>query len=58
MFVVFADIPWPEGEEALSENSRCVIDKLLNFDPMSRPNTPGISNLFKLHSVYAVPSAV
>ncbi|XP_042897815.1 serine/threonine-protein kinase greatwall isoform X2 [Parasteatoda tepidariorum] len=31
------DIPWPEGDEALSETAKNVIDLLLTPDPSSRP---------------------
>ena len=48
--ILFVDIPWPEHEEALSDNSRCVIDKLLNFDPSSRPSAAG--NLHLLFICY------
>ncbi|GIY35243.1 hypothetical protein CEXT_688521, partial [Caerostris extrusa] len=35
--ILHKDIPWPDGEEALSDNARYVIDKLLTLDPSVRP---------------------
>ncbi|XP_033752369.1 serine/threonine-protein kinase greatwall-like [Pecten maximus] len=36
------DIPWPEDEEALSENAQYVIDELLTMDPDLRPSAKDV----------------
>ena len=36
-----ADIPWPEGDEALSPESRNTIEALLTPDPALRPGPKG-----------------
>ncbi|XP_013390456.1 serine/threonine-protein kinase greatwall-like [Lingula anatina] len=43
------DIPWPEEEEALSENAHAAIDALLNTDPDKRPK----ANEVKEHPLFA-----
>ncbi|XP_060086452.1 serine/threonine-protein kinase greatwall-like [Ylistrum balloti] len=36
------DIPWPDGEEALSDNAQNVIDELLTMDPDLRPSAKDV----------------
>ncbi|OWF53020.1 serine/threonine-protein kinase greatwall-like [Mizuhopecten yessoensis] len=36
------DIPWPEDEEALSDNAQYVIDELLTVDPDLRPSAKDV----------------
>ncbi|XP_077978773.1 serine/threonine-protein kinase greatwall-like [Glandiceps talaboti] len=43
------DIPWPEGQESLSENAHSTIDILLNVDPSQRA---GVQEL-KVHNLFA-----
>ena len=40
-FVIVVDIPWPRGDEALPEETKCVIDALLCKDPSGRPKLKG-----------------
>ncbi len=35
------DLEWPEGEEALSPDSRVAIERLLDLDPLSRYTAKG-----------------
>ncbi|XP_069134056.1 serine/threonine-protein kinase greatwall-like [Argopecten irradians] len=39
------DIPWPEGEEALSENAQNVINELLTTDPDLRPSAKEVKEM-------------
>jgi len=39
---MFADIEWPEDDEALSDNARTTIEALLNMDPSKRPKAAGL----------------
>ena len=39
--VFCSDIPWPVGEETISERSFVVIDSLLNMSPNMRPKAKG-----------------
>lgn len=39
--VLFADLLWPEGEEALSEVAQRAIEELLNPEPMCRSGAAG-----------------
>lgn len=39
-----SDIPWPEGDEAISEACKEAIDSLLTIDPNQRPGARGESN--------------
>ncbi|XP_013789256.1 serine/threonine-protein kinase greatwall-like [Limulus polyphemus] len=43
------DIPWPEDEEALSEDAQHAVNKLLTLDPMKRPSATDLKSfpLFK-----------
>ena len=41
-----SDIPWPEDQEELSENSRNAIEILLNMDMMKRAGLKGEDNFF------------
>jgi len=38
---LFVDIPWPEGEDAISEGCREAIEALLIMDPSQRPGARG-----------------
>lgn len=40
------DIPWPEGEEELSENSRNAIEILLTMDTTKRAGLKGEEHFF------------
>jgi len=39
--ILFVDIPWPEGEDAISEGCREAIEALLIMDPSQRPGARG-----------------
>lgn len=39
------DIPWPEGNEVLSENSCSAIEALLNMDPLKRPRAKDVMKM-------------
>ncbi|XP_076320504.1 serine/threonine-protein kinase greatwall-like isoform X2 [Tachypleus tridentatus] len=43
------DIPWPEDEEALSEDAQLAVNKLLTLDPVKRPSAADLKSfpLFK-----------
>jgi hypothetical protein len=41
VLVLFLDIPWPVGEEALSEAARNAVEGLLSIDPNQRLMSPG-----------------
>lgn len=38
---IFVDIPWPEGEEKLSDNAQNAIDILLTIDSAKRAGLKG-----------------
>lgn len=38
---IFVDIPWPEGEEKLSDNAQNAIDILLTIDSTKRAGLKG-----------------
>lgn len=40
-FCIFVDIPWPEGEEKLSDNAQNAIDILLTIDSTKRAGLKG-----------------
>ena len=40
---VFVDIPWPEGEEKLSDNAQSAMDMLLTVDDTKRAGMRGKS---------------
>lgn len=37
----YLDIPWPDGEEAMSEDAQEAINSLLTMDPSDRPTSKG-----------------
>ena len=39
------DIPWPEGEEELSDTAKEAIDSLLTFDPSLRPTGSSVMKM-------------
>lgn len=41
LICIFADIPWPEGEEKLSDNAQNAIDVLLTIDSAKRAGLKG-----------------
>lgn len=46
--MAFIDIPWPEGEEALSDIARSAIELLLTYDSKTRPDAKGFFHNFLL----------
>ncbi len=39
--LAIADIPWPVGDEAMTEAARSAVDALLTVDPGRRMMSPG-----------------